>query len=150
MRHLPGTEPRFGSGDIQKIVSRLAIRHSTVAPRCRAERQDGAPPLIAIRSPPRSSSCCCRPPSAHGGRRFSPSSRRRWPSLEERSPPYTGGILSLGSLVGFLTALGISARNSIEIIGGASSISSAKKTRRSPERSCCVVPWRVSPAWPHP
>ena len=65
----------------------------------------------------------CRPAAAAGvvrqlaARRWSSSSPCRWPSSAGCSPRWlAGGIVSLGSLVGFFTVFGIAARNGILLV----------------------------------
>ncbi len=67
-----------------------------------------APPAGLRGHRPRSGSCCsCRRPSAAGGWRSWSSSPCPWPWSAGCSPrTLGGGVISLGSLVGFLTVLG--------------------------------------------
>lgn len=50
-----------------------------------------------------------------------------------------GGVISLGSLVGFLTVLGISARNGILLINHTSSTSNRRRAWSSAWTSCCAA-----------
>ncbi len=109
---------------VQDVEERLKqVQLSAWLPRATAGRGRGAagrPTGPAARrewSPRSGFFCSCRPPSAAGAWLPWPSwpCRRRWWAACSR-PMLGDRIISLGSLVGFLTVLGIAARNGILLI----------------------------------